>query len=215
MLKRLTKEKLDEILEAGISEFGEQGLERTSMSRIAVRAGTSVGVLYKYYSDKDTFFLACVRKSLKELEETLSKTVRREEKLLQYAECLIESLQRHCREHPSHVRMYHELTCAGAGRFGPLLAQEIEGMTARLYSGMILRAQHEGKIRQDADPKLFAFFFDNLLMMLQFSYCCGYYRERFHLYYPTDPENMDLRIRKELLKFLESAFTLEEQDIIH
>ena len=53
MLKRLTEEKLEEILEAGITEFGEQGFEKTSMSRVAGRAGISVGVLYKYYGDKD------------------------------------------------------------------------------------------------------------------------------------------------------------------
>ena len=34
MLKRLTEEKLEEILEAGITEFGEQGFEKTSMSRL-------------------------------------------------------------------------------------------------------------------------------------------------------------------------------------
>ena len=47
MLKRLTEQKLEEILEAGISEFGERGLEQTSMNRIAARAEISVGVLYK------------------------------------------------------------------------------------------------------------------------------------------------------------------------
>ena len=107
MLRRLTKEKLEEILEAGIAEFGEQGLERTSMSRIAARAGTSVGVLYKSYKDKDDFFLACVRNSLRELDEALSETICREEKLRQYAERLIEALQRHCREHPSHIKVCH------------------------------------------------------------------------------------------------------------
>lgn len=215
MLKRLTEEKLEEILEAGITEFGEHGLERTSMSRIADRAGTSVGVLYKYYGDKNGFFLACVKKSMQELERTLSETTCREEKLLQYAERLIQALQRHCREHPSHIRMYHELTCGSAAQFIPTLAREIEELTARIYSGFTERAQREGKIRRDADPKLFAFFFDNLLMMLQFTYCCDYYRERFRIYCGAEPEDRDTLIRKELLKFLESAFTLEEKDIVH
>lgn len=215
MLKRLTDEKLAEILEAGIAEFGGHGLDQTRMSRVAARAGTSVGVIYKYYEDKEHFFLACVKKSMEALEKTLSETVGREEKLLRYAERLIEALQRHCREHPSHIRMYHELTCAGADRFGPLLAQEIEGLTARIYSELLARAQREGKIRQDADPKLFAFFFDNLLMMLQFTYCCDYYRERFQIYCSARPEDADAQIRGELLKFLESAFTLEKEDILH
>ena len=215
MLRRLTEEKLEEILEAGIAEFGEHGLAKTSMNKIAARAGISVGVLYKYYEDKESFFLACVKKSILELDRTLSETIQKEDKLLQYAERLIEALQRHCREHPSHIRMYHELTSSGAAELVPGLAQEIEGVTARLYSGIIDRAQREGKMRRDADPKLFAFFFFFLLMMLQFTYCCGYYKERFRIYCGTEPENMDTSIRKELLKFLESAFTLEEKDITH
>ena len=43
MLKRLTEEKLEEILEAGITEFGEQGFEKTSMRRVAGRTETSHG----------------------------------------------------------------------------------------------------------------------------------------------------------------------------
>ena len=32
------------------------------------------------------------------------------------------------------------------------------------------------------EPQLFAFFFDNLLMMLQFSYSCEYYQERMQIF---------------------------------
>ena len=46
MLKKLTEEKLSEILECGISEFAEHGFESASMKTIAQRAGISVGVLY-------------------------------------------------------------------------------------------------------------------------------------------------------------------------
>lgn len=55
MLKKLTEEKLEEILEAGISEFAEFGLQKAGMNAIARRAGISVGVLYKYYENKDAF----------------------------------------------------------------------------------------------------------------------------------------------------------------
>ena len=48
-----------------------------------------------------------------------------------------------------------------------------------------------GKLfRRDMDPRLFAFFFDNLLMMLQFSYCCDYYRARLALYCGEDREDL-------------------------
>ena len=64
------------------------------------------------------------------------------------------------------------------------------------------------------DPRLFAFFFDNLLMMLQFSYCCDYYRARFALYGGGSLPEEGL-VERELLKFLESAFTTEQSQIPH
>ena len=61
MHEKLTEAKLAEILEAGIHEFAERGMEKASMASIAGRAGISVGVLYKYYSDKESFFLFSAR----------------------------------------------------------------------------------------------------------------------------------------------------------
>ena len=44
MLKKLTDDKQRYILEIGISEFAEHGVDRASMSAIARKAGISVGV---------------------------------------------------------------------------------------------------------------------------------------------------------------------------
>lgn len=63
------------------------------------------------------------------------------------------------------------------------------------------------------DPRLFALFFDNLLMMTQFTGCCDYYRARLAFY--RDPPPSDETVEEELLKFLESAFTLEQAAISH
>ena len=64
MYKKLDDTSLNKLLEAGIDEFAEHGLDKTVMSSIAGRAGVSVGVIYKYFEDKDAFFLACVDHSL-------------------------------------------------------------------------------------------------------------------------------------------------------
>lgn len=60
---------------------------------------------------------------------------------------------------------------------------------------------------------MFAFFFDTLLMTLQFSYTCDYYRERLKLFCGDDIFGDDERMVKELLKFIESAFTFEHADV--
>lgn len=212
-MKKLTDGQRAEILEAGIDAFAQRGLHGASMHEIAQAAGISVGVLYKYYADKADFFNACLGHSLQALEALLQAVTAREEKLLQYAAGIIRGLQAFSRAHPNHIRLYHQLT-ASSGPAARRLAEEVEGMTARLYTAYIARAQAAGDLRRDMDPRFFAFFFDNLLMMLQFSQCCDYYRARFALYCGADAGD-DALVETELLKFLESAFTLERAAISH
>ena len=67
-------------------------------------------------------------------------------------------------------------------------------------------------MRPELAPRLFAFLWDNLLMSLQFSYTCDYYKERFTFYTGVDVEEMDEeRVIGQLLKFVESAFTYEKK----
>ena len=213
MGRKLTEDQRERILEAGIESFAEKGLHGAAMADIARRADLSVGVLYKYYENKEDFFRACLRHSLTALEAVLAEASAGEEPLLGRARRIIRALQAYAADNPSHIRMYHQLTASG-GETARRLAEEIEGVTARLYTAYIAEGQASGDLRRDMDPRLFAFFFDNLLMMLQFSYCCDYYRARLALYCGEDRQDPG-RMEEELLKFLESAFTTEQAQIPH
>lgn len=91
------------------------------------------------------------------------------------------------------------------------LARQIEGSTSRKYITSIAQAFANGDIRQDIDPRMLAFFLDNLLTTLQFSYTCDYYKERFEMYTGIDIDSMDdEQVVRQLLKFIESAFTFEK-----
>ena len=133
-------------------------------------------------------------------------------KLLNYSRRLIRALQDFSALHPSHIRLYHQIT-SSSGETARQLAEEIEGLSSRLYTRLISRGRETGTLRRDMDPGLFAFFFDNLLMMLQFSYCCDYYRARMELYCGGLPE--DSAVEEQLLRFLESAFTFERSLVPH
>lgn len=211
-MKKLTDEKQAALLEAGIAAFARAGFHGASIGAIAGAAGTSVGVLYKYYENKEAFFDACLRHSLRSLEALLDRVTAEEGKLLDSARQLIRGLQAFSRTHPDHVRLYHRIT-ASQGAAAVRLAGAIESVTARLYTDWIARAQADGAVRGDMDPRLFALFFDNLLMMTQFTGCCDYYRARLAFY--RDPPPSDETMEEELLKFLESAFTLEQAAISH
>ena len=211
-MKKLSEEKLSELLEAGVEEFARKGLSGANMQSIASRAGISVGVLYKYYDSKDGFFRACLDRSLEALNRTLEEVAAGEAGFREYARRIIRALVRFSREHGGYVRMYCTIAASG-GEEAQRLAGEIEGVTAGLYTRTIAGGQARGDLRHDMDPGMFAFFFDSLLMMVQFAGCCDYYRERFRLYGGGELE--EERLERELLKFLESAFMLEEANVPH
>ena len=214
MLKKLSEEQLERLLEAGVEEFARRGLAGANMRTIADRACISVGALYKYYGDKDGFFRACLDRSLEALDRTLAEVTSEEAGFREYARRIIRALLRFSREHAGYVRLYCVLAASG-GEEARRLAGEIEGVTSRLYAGTIAAGQAAGDLRRDIDPAMLAFFFDNLLMMVQFAGCCDYYRERFRLYCGGTPEEQEDRLEQELLKFLESAFTFEQSEIVH
>jgi AcrR family transcriptional regulator len=215
MLKKLTQAKLEEILETGIAEFAEKGPDRANINVIAQKAGISVGVLYKYYEDKEAFFLACLRRSLDVLESVLREVIAGEDKLLVRAEKMIRAVQQYSRKYGNYINMYNEITSGSSKKHAPLLAAEIESLTAKTYTGFIERAMKDGDIRDDIDPRLFAFFFDNLLTLLQFSYCCDYYRERAKIYFGEAVLEDDEKVVSELLKFFESAFFFRRSEVVH
>lgn len=207
MLKKLTDEKLLEILDVGIEEFAQVGLDKANINIIAKKAGISVGVLYKYYTSKEEFFFSCLRRSVELLETILKQVVEGEEKILLRAEKMIRCVQQYSRQYSNYVNMYNEITSGSCKKHADFLAKEIESITAKTYTNFIQKAIDEGHIRNDIDPKLFAFFFDNMLMTLEFSYCSDYYKERFKIYCGENIMEEDEKVVSELLKFLESAFS--------
>ncbi len=203
MYKKLDDETIEKLLETGVHEFASNGFDKASIAVIAKKSGLSVGVLYKYYEDKDDFFIACIRHTLKLLDSVMQEVTMEGHDIIGNMEIAIRRLIEHARNHTDYYVMYHEVTAGGCRRFAPFLAGEIEGVSARVYAGLIGQAREKGLVRQDLDPKMFAFFFDNLLMMLQFSLSCEYYRERMKIYCGGEPD--DEKLVREMLKFMNSA----------
>lgn len=215
MLKKLSDDKLAEILEVGITEFAEKGPDGANINVIAKKAGISVGVLYKYYDNKEMFFQACLKRSLNVLESVLRDILDRDDKLLLIAEKIIRAVLHYSRGYSNYVKMYNVITSGSSQKYASVYAKEIESLTSKIYTEFIERAIRDKDIRDDINPKFFAFFFDNLLMMLQFSYSCDYYKERAKIYCGEDIFSNDEKVVAELLKFLESAFTFSQSEVVH
>ena len=186
MYRKLNEAALGAILEAGIAEFARCGFQPASIAAVAKNAGVSVGVIYKYFGDKDTFFLACVRHSLELMDATLQEAAAGGGPLAARMQRLILALIRQSRSHASYNAMYNE------------------SRTAALYTRLFDGAQQGGQLTERIEPQLFAFFFDNLLMMLQFSYSCEYYQERMQIFC-GDAALDDTKMADRLTRFLLGA----------
>lgn len=209
--ERISEERKELILEVGIEEFSSKGYENANINVIAQKAGISIGLMYKYFATKEDLFMTCISRGMSILEDTLKEIMASNDKLLIKAEKLIRATCELSKSNSKYIKLYNEITAEKDGARAVELAREIEVNTSRVYITAIAQALASGDVRNDLNPRLFAFFLDNLLLNLQFSFTCEYYRERLKIYTGVDTDSLDEdEIVKQLLKFIESAFTFEK-----
>lgn len=207
--ERIDIERKNLILEKGIEEFSSKGYENANINLIAKNAGISIGLMYKYFATKEDLFITCLKHGMDILEKALNDILVSDDRLLVKAEKLIRTTCAHSKRHSNYIKMYNEI-CAqkGSKQTISLLVEEIESKRSLIYIKAIGEALAKGDVRSDLDPRYFAYFLDNLLTTLQFSYTCDYYSEKFKNYTGIDiNEADDEKIISQLLKFIESAFT--------
>jgi len=210
--ERISDERKELILEVGVEEFSSKGYENANINIIAQKAGISIGLMYKYFATKEDLFLTCISRGMSILYDALKEIMASKDKLLIKAEKLIRATCELSKRNSKYIKLYNEITAEKDGSRAVELAKEIEINTSRVYITAIAQALACGDVRNDLNPRLFAFFLDNLLMNLQFSFTCEYYKERLKIYTGVDTDNLDEEeIVKQLLKFIESAFTFEKQ----
>ncbi|MCD7871965.1 MAG: TetR/AcrR family transcriptional regulator [Clostridiales bacterium] len=211
--ERIPEERKNKILEVAIEEFSSKGYKNANINIIAKKAGISIGLMYKYFAAKEDLFLTCLSKGMEILHNTLEEIMKSSDKLLIKAEKVIRATCKLSRENKNYIKLYNEIAAEKDENRAVSLAREIESHTSRIYITAIAQALAGGDVRQDLDPRLFAFFLDNLLTMLQFSFTCEYYKERLNIYTGINIENLDDdEIVSQLLKFIESAFTFSKSD---
>lgn len=65
--EKLSPEKQNSILQAGIQEFSQKSFPDASTDTITQQAGISKGLLFHYFGSKKAFYLACLRYALDRL----------------------------------------------------------------------------------------------------------------------------------------------------
>lgn len=209
--ERAPDERKEMLLEIATEEFSSKGYENANINIIAKKAGISIGLMYKYFATKEDLFITCLQRGMMILDNAIDDILKSNDKLLIKAEKLIRVTCTHSKKNANYIKLYNEITGEKGSDLVKILAQEIEQNTSKKYITAIAQALAKGDVRQDLDPRMFAFFLDNLLTSLQFSYTCDYYKERFEIYTGVDIDGLnDEQIINQLLKFIESAFTFEK-----
>ena len=209
--ERASDERKERILEVGIEEFASKGYENANINVIAKNAEISIGLMYKYFATKEDLFVTCLQRGMQILDDALDEIMKSDDKLLIKAEKVIRTTCTHSKKNANYIKLYNEITSEKNDERARALAEEIESSTSKKYITSIAQALAKADVRSDLDPRLFAFFLDNLLMSLQFSYTCDYYRQRFEIYTGVNVDEMDEeKVVSQLLKFIESAFTFEK-----
>lgn len=203
---RVSQEKKTRIINTAITEFAKHGFESANINHIASIAGVSVGAMYKYFASKEDLYLYIIHYCVEKLKILLEDAIAGETQLLPKIEKIIKAIQFHSRENSELNKIYNVMTTEIRSELVWKIVSEMEGVTAELYKHMIEQGKIEGIVREDADARAFAYFLDNLFILLQFSYSCDYYKERMKLYVGQDVFENDDQLAEQLMKFIKGAF---------
>lgn len=204
--KKISEEKRQKILNVAIDEFSEHGFESANINSIAQKCGISVGSIYKYFDNKEHLFLTVVHVGVETLKNVLNDIITEDDNLENRIEKIIRAIQKHSRSEISLTRLYNEMATESRSTLAWKISSEMESATAGLYTSYIKEAQEAGEVRPDADPGLFAFYLDNLFILLQFSYSCEYYKQRMMIFTGIDIFQKDELVVEQMMKFIKGAF---------
>ncbi|WP_374455167.1 TetR/AcrR family transcriptional regulator [Nocardioides sp.] len=108
-----SRETVDRILVAAEHEIGERGVAGASTTRIAARAGLSVGALYRFFEDKAAIVDALANRYLEAVAPAYTEVVSGIASVADLNDALGELLRRAAalqEEHPGYYRLTEELS---------------------------------------------------------------------------------------------------------
>ncbi|MEE1320957.1 MAG: TetR/AcrR family transcriptional regulator [Acutalibacteraceae bacterium] len=207
----IPEEKRRKILDVAVMEFANHGFENANINVIAKKAEVSVGSLYKYFDTKTDLFLTSINYGISTLDSIIDAVAASDDDAMAKLERLIRIAIEYSRKSSVLIKLYNEFTGESDPELAKKIASDMEVTTAAAYKKAIIDGQASGEIRTDIDPGMAAFMIDNLLMNIQFSYACDYYRERYKIYAGDDIFQKDEFAVENILRFVKSALKMEKR----
>jgi len=207
---RIDDDKKCNILSTSIDEFSRNGFNSSNINVIAEKSGVSVGAMYKYFENKRALYLTCVEWAMLHLNKEIEEVLKKDDHVITMFENIIRTIQKHRKENEAFTKLYYEMATESNAEYAMLISSQIEGITSNLYAAYIEHAKSNQIIRQDIDSRYFAFFIDNIFMMLQFSYSCEYYKDRMKIYTYSDVFENDELLLNQVMIFIKGALFYKE-----
>jgi AcrR family transcriptional regulator len=142
---------VDAILEATIQVLLQVGKERLTTTRVALRAGVSVGTLYQYFPNKSALLKAALKRHLDEVTEAVERVCQeqRGNSLDQMATALITTfLEAKMKDAKTSVALY----AVSSDVDGAKIVQEMGIRSNQAVAGMLKTAREE----LNSDPQVVA-----------------------------------------------------------
>lgn len=203
---RINENKRDRIISEAVKEFADKGYASANVNYIAKSAGISIGSLYKYFPTKDDLFMYIVETSTIKIETHVTEILNSNIRFLSKIEKIIRLAQDYSKVDPTLIKLYNVFSSESDSKRARIIAENVEGVTAKAYRQLVEDVQKSGEISNDIDPGILAFMFDNQLMTMQFSFACDYYEKRYNLFLGEKNAEDNEYVINNMMKVLERMF---------
>jgi AcrR family transcriptional regulator len=142
---------VDAILEATIQVLLQVGKERLTTTKVALRAGVSVGTLYQYFPNKSALLKGALKRHLDQVTEAVERACQEQkgQSLEQMAAALVSAfLEAKMRDGKASVALY----AVSSDVDGAKIAQEMGVRSSKAVVGMLKTAREQ----LGTDPQLVA-----------------------------------------------------------
>ena len=139
-----------DILDAAMHLFADNGYHQTTMQMVAARAEFSVGYLYKHFSGKEQMYLELVEFHFSRMDEILARALAQESSPLDRIRLSYRLMCDHFNHHRDFMRIYH-------GEIGGEICR-LEQKKSEHHRDLErdLRAAQEQGLLRPVDPALLA-----------------------------------------------------------
>ena len=177
----ISEDKQQQVLQAAIDEFSENGFNGTSINKVAKRANISIGAMYSYFESKEDLFLTIVERMFCVLENAI-KEVDLNRDFYEVIEGLFVVAHDYAISNPQLNQIYLDFSTHSLSNLSSRVSRRLETISKDMYLSIIEKAQEKHRVDQTIDPSMLSFFIDNLIMMYHFSFTSDYFKERMQIF---------------------------------